>query len=342
MKSPRLYRRLASTRRFAFAAGGMMSLYAATDHLLLRVSSGFVETYRRFYFADIEAITVRTTVRRTVWNFGHGIGLLVSLLTIWLSGPPHFVAGFFAGLFAALLIWNIALGKTCATQLQTRVQKRELPIRRLRKALRVVDQLSSKIELAQAEIALATSSQTEAVAVPGRSAPAPSEPPLLPGEKPVSGRGWLHAAVFAALLLGGVIEISAGLQHTNWWRYSACAALFLNFLVGIFGLLLQRRFRLWRRPSVVVWISFIAHALALPTIYLVYAMIYSFQMASAAANSNAPTSPFSMQMPLSALGTLPGFDRVLLVGGIFCVVLALAGYFAMLLSPWRMKLDSAE
>jgi hypothetical protein len=128
----------------------------------------------------------------------------------------------------------------------------------------------------------------------------------------------------------------------NWLRYSACAALFVNLLVGIFGLLLQRRFRLWRRPSIVVWISFVAHALALPTIYFVYSMIYSFQMVSAASGSNAPPSPFTMQMPLSALGNLPGFDRVLLFSGFFSVALALAGYFAMLLSPWRIKLDSAE
>ena len=341
MKSPRLYRRLASSRKFG-GAGGWMSLHAATDHLLLRVSSGFVETYRRFYFADIEAITVRTTVRRTVWNVLHGVGLLISLLTIWLAAPPHFFSGFFAGLFSLLLIWNIALGKTCATQMQTRVQKRELPIRRLRKALRIIDQLSGKIEAAQAEIALAASPQPAATAVPVRSAAASSEPPLLPGEKPVSGRGWVHAVVFAVLLLGGAIEIWAGLQHTNWLRYSACAALFLNLLVGIFGLLLQRRFRLWRRPGAVVWISFIGHALALPTIYIVYTMIYSFQMASAAANSNTPSSPFNMQVPLSALGNLPGFDGLLLVSGIVSVVLALAGYFAMLMSPWRVRLDSAE
>jgi hypothetical protein len=49
-----------------------------------------------------------------------------------------------------------------------------------------------------------------------------------------------------------------------------------------------------------------------------------------------------MQMPLSALGDLPGFDTVLTVSGISCVVLAVAGYFAMLLSPWRVKLDRAE
>ena len=342
MRAPRIYRRLASARKVGFATGGWISLYVAADHLLLRASSGFVETYRRFYFVDIEAITVRTTVRGVFWNVALGVGLCLSLGVMPMRPGPHVVSGFFAALFTLLLILNIALGKTCATQLQTRVQKRELPIRRLRKALRVVDQLSGKIETAQAEFALATPAQTQPAApAPVTPASTSSVPPPLPREKPISGRGWVHAIVFAFLMLSGVIEIWAGLQHTAWLRYSACAALFLNLLVGIAGLLLQRRFRLWRRPSIVVWISFIAHAVALPTIYFVYSMIYSFQMLKPPA-PGAPSSPLSMQMPLSALGNLPGFDMVLLISGAISAALALAGYFAMLLSPWRINLDRTE
>lgn len=315
-----------------------MSLYAAADHLLLRVSSGFVETYRRFYFVDIEAITVRTTVRGIVWNVVLGLGLCASVGVMPMNPGPHVVSGFFAVIFTLLLILNIALGKTCATQLQTRVQKRALPLRRLRKALRVVAQLSGKIEMAQAEIALATPAQTQSPAqTPVIAVPASSMPPPLPGEKPVAGRGWLHAVVFAFLMLGGAIEIWAGLQHTASLRYWACGALVFNLLVGIPGLLLQRRFRLARRPSIVTWISFIAHAVALPAIYFVYSMVYAFQLVQ---TSGPRASPFTMQMPLSALADLPGFDTMLLLAGLFSVVLALAGYFAMILSPWRINLDS--
>lgn len=342
MKAPRLYRRLGSTRKLGFATGGWISLYAAADHLLLRTSSGFVETYRRFYFVDIEAITVRTTVRGIFWNAGLGLGLFISLLVILLQPGPHIVSGFFAGIFVSLLILNIALGTTCATQLQTRVQKRALPIRRVRKALHVVDQLSSNIQTAQAEIALATAAQAQVpVATPAIPAPTSSVPPLLPGEKPASSRSWLHAPVFAFFMLGGGITILAGLQHAASLRYSAFVVLFLTLLVGIIGILLQRRFRLPRRPSIVVWISFIAHAVALPAIYTIYSMIYTIQMLKGA-SPQAPPPLFTSQMPLSALGDLPGFDTVLLFCGAFSVVLALVGFFAMLLSPRQMNPDSAR
>jgi hypothetical protein len=283
---------------------------------------------------------VRTTVRGIFWTAGLSLGLFVSVLVILLKPSPHFVSGFFAGLFALLLILNIALGTTCATQLQTRVQKRALPVRRLRKALRVVEQLSSKIQMAQVEIAPATAAQTQAAAVASVSQiPTLSVPPALPGEKPDTGRSWIHAAVFGFLMLGGAISIWAGLQHIAPLRYSAFVLLFLNLLVGLFGLLLQRRFRLSRRPSIVVWISFIAHAVALPTIYFVYSMVYTFQMIKAAGPQGPPPS-FTMQMPLSALGDLPGFDTLLMLTGAFSVVLALVGYFAMLLTPGRMTRES--
>jgi hypothetical protein len=38
-----------------------ITLYLATDHLLYVSSTGFSESYRRFYFRDIHAITVRKT-----------------------------------------------------------------------------------------------------------------------------------------------------------------------------------------------------------------------------------------------------------------------------------------
>jgi hypothetical protein len=135
-------------------------------------------------------------------------------------------------------------------------------------------------------------------------------------------------------MLNGALAIWAGLQHTPPLRYSACAALFINLPVAIVALVLQRRFRLPQRPGIVVWISLIAHAIALPAIYFVYSMIYTLQTV-AAAGPGAPPPPLTMQMPLSALGNLPGFDTVLLVSGLFGVGLAVAGCYAMLLTPPR-------
>lgn len=335
MKAPRLYRRLASARKFGVASGGWISLHAAADHLLLRSSSGFVETYHRFYFADIESITVRQTNRGIFWNIGLGLGLFVCLAIIWVKPGPHWVSGAFAGILALLLILNISLGTTCVTQLQTRVQTRTLPIRRVRKALRVIDRLLKNIEAAQAEIALATPVEIQAQPLaPVIQAPRSSVPPPLPGEKPISRGRWIHAAVFIVLAQSGVLAIWAGLQHSASLRYAAYAAFLTNLLVGIIALVKQRHDRLPLRPGVVVWISVIGHSIVLPVTYFVFSSIYTFRMAS---KSGPAAAPLTMQAPLSAFGDLPGFDAVLWIFGVFCVVLALLGGFAILATRGRME-----
>lgn len=340
MKTPRLYRRLASGHKFGIASGGRISLHAAADHLLLRSSTVFMENYHRFYFADIEAITVRQTTRGIFWNVAFGLGLFVCLAIIRVKPAPHWVSGIVAGIFALLLTLNISLGTTCVTQLQTRVQTRVLPIRRVRKAFRVVDRLFQNITAAQAHVAQAAPVETQVqplapVIQPGRS----SVPPPLPGEKPVTRGRWLHAAVFAVLALSGAIAIWAGLQHSAPLRYAACAALLANFPLGIVALVQQRRYRLPPRPGVFVWISVIEHSIVLPIAYFVFSTIHAVQMTK---KDGPPPNPFATQMvPLSAFGDLPGFDAMLWISGAFCVVLALLGGFAILASRGRMVPEGA-
>jgi hypothetical protein len=336
MKPPRLYRKLASSHKMGVATGGWISLYNAADHLLLRTSSGFLETYRRFYFADIEAITVRKTLRGLFWNVAFGFALFVSLVIMWEQRPPHVVSGAFAGFLAFLLILNVSFGATCVTHLQTRVQTRALPIRRVRKVLRVVDRLFRSIEDAQAQIAVAAPIETQVQSpAPVMPAPGSSVPPPLPGEKPARRGSWLHVAVFALLLLTGAIAIVAGLQHSAPLRYTACAALLANLPLGIVALVQQRRYRLPSRPGVIVWISVIAHSFVLPSAYFAFSFIHSVDM------TKRPTAgPPIMQFSPSELGNVPGFDRVLWICGLFCAVLALIGYFAML--PARGGMESAR
>lgn len=338
MKSPRLYRRLSSAHKMGFATGGWISLYAAADHLLLRTSSGFLETYRRFYFADIEAITVRHTLRGLFWNVALGFGLFVSLVIMWQQPPPHIFSVFFAGFFALLLILNVSFGATCVTQLQTRVQTRALPIRRVRKALRVVDRLFRPIEDAQAQIAVAAPIETQGQPLASvMPAARLSVPPPLPGENPARRGSWLHAAVFALLLLTGAIAIVAGLQHSALLRNTACAALLANLPLGIVALVQQRRYRLPSRPGVIAWISVIAHSFLIPTFYFVFSFMHAVEMTK---TGGPPPAPLTMQLPLSDIGNLPSFDRVLWIWGLFCAVLALIGFFAML--PARGQMEPAR
>lgn len=294
-----------------------------------------MENYHRFYFADIEAITVRQTTRGIFWNVALSLGLFVCLAIIRVKPGPHWVSGAFAGIFALLLILNISLGTTCVTQLQTRVQTRALPIRRVRKALRVVDRIFQSIQAAQAEIALAAPVETQILPLaPVIQAPRSSVPPPLLGEKPVNRGRWLHGVVFSALALCGAVAIWAGLQHSAPLRSAACAALLANLLIGIVALVPQRRYRLPHRPGVVVWISVIGHSIVLPMTYFVFSTIHAVQMTRPGI---PPANPFAMQVPLSAFGDLPGFDIVLWICGAFCVVLALIGGFATLATRGRME-----
>jgi hypothetical protein len=243
------------------------------------------------------------------------------------------VSGAFAGFFAFLLILNISFGASCVTQLQTRVQTRALPIRRVRKALRVANRLFAEIEAVQGQVAVAAPVETSVQPLPPEMpAPRTSGPPPLPGEKPASRGIWLRVAAFTFLLLSGAIALWAGLQHAAPLRYSACAALLVNLPIGIVALVQQRRYRLPSGPGGIVWISVVAHSVVLPTAYFVFSFIYSVDMTKRPA-----PAPLAMQLPLSALGGLPGFDTALWIYGVFCALLAVIGCFAMLATRGRTE-----
>src|SRR5665213_1219747 len=141
------YQRLTRTRgrsAFALAVMSRTSLWLDDDHLLFVDSSGYAETYKRFYFRDIQAITMQQTSRGRVWNFILGplaaIVLIVTLVTKP-AGPPAswsgdaiaggIILGTLAVIVIVLLLTNTFSGPTCKTQIRTAVQVENLPPRPL-------------------------------------------------------------------------------------------------------------------------------------------------------------------------------------------------------------------
>jgi hypothetical protein len=153
------YQRLTYSRGrgvFAVAVQSRVSLWLGEDHLLCADSNGYSETYKRFYFRDIQAITIRQSTRRNVWNAilvlpvaTCLLGLIVSLL------PGHDTAAIvvwsiFGTLFVAPFVINNVRGPTCTCQLRTAVQIEELPsLCRVRKARRVIEQIRPLVAAAQ-------------------------------------------------------------------------------------------------------------------------------------------------------------------------------------------------
>jgi len=143
---------------FAIAVTSRCSLWLGKDHLLLIDSNGYTETYKRFYFRDIQAFTITLNSRRMVWN-----SILGGLAAIWLlSWGAYVLSGSSIGLagmitFATItmllivpLLLNNVLGPTCACYLKTAVQTEELPpLKRLPRAKRVLARLRPHITEAQ-------------------------------------------------------------------------------------------------------------------------------------------------------------------------------------------------
>jgi hypothetical protein len=155
------YQRLTLARsRAAFSVAFMSrsSLWLGKDHLLCVDSSGYTENYKRFYFRDIQAVIIRATKRRAIWNWFLGaptaIFLTLSLGHMHTSPPtdPSEIAFYWilASMFALPLFINNVLGPTCICHLRTAVQIEELPsLSRLRRARKVLKRTRPLIAAAQ-------------------------------------------------------------------------------------------------------------------------------------------------------------------------------------------------
>src|SRR5205809_7572630 len=99
--APTLYRRLPGRGSTAVAS---FRLYLAADHLLQVASIGFKETYKRFFFLDIQAICLCKTVMGKIWNIVWG-GLAAFFALIGLSVGGVGAVGF----WIAACVWTLLL-----------------------------------------------------------------------------------------------------------------------------------------------------------------------------------------------------------------------------------------
>lgn len=133
---------------------GYYKLYLAEDHLLQIYSRFGVEDYKRFYFADIQAVVAARTNRGTVTTLILvGLAALAALgVASWewgavVFGPP-------LGLLTAIAVVNALRGPTCLATITTAVQTERLhSLHRLRNALRFMDALRPAVLRCQKEAA---------------------------------------------------------------------------------------------------------------------------------------------------------------------------------------------
>lgn len=191
-KSP--YRKLT---RMSRGIGLMTQLWLGPDHLLQVQSTGYTETYQRFYLRDIQALQVVHGDRRLYYGLTFaGIGLIASLIALAAEGEwPVFAIIW--GVLLPLLLWNHLLGPGCRVVIITAVQQERIPsLSRLPKTRRVLAELKPLIEAAQSDLTQLKSSFTPAaVPAPAGADGAPpvlaaseagAEPPLVSASAPTS------------------------------------------------------------------------------------------------------------------------------------------------------------
>src|SRR5512133_3376683 len=182
--------RLRST--FAVAVTSRSILWLGPDHLLVVDTSGYTETYKRFYFRDVQSFTVILNKARLRWNWALGI-LTALVMGIWAlsfaSTPPAsltlpLVALGTIAIFAVPLILNNVRGPTCSCYVRTAVQTEQLcSIKRLALARKIMDRLRPLITAAQGgELQPQTATAELPVADAASAEAAPSEAILLPAE----------------------------------------------------------------------------------------------------------------------------------------------------------------
>lgn len=142
-------------RGFAVVYSSRSNLWLGRDHLLCVETEGYTESYKRFYFRDIQAITLHKTPR--LWVIGSVTGLLAGLFTLIAltvsAIEARWVFGILAGLCALPFLLNFLYGPTCACRLRTAVQTEDLPsMGRVRRARKVIARLRPLIAGAQGQI----------------------------------------------------------------------------------------------------------------------------------------------------------------------------------------------
>src|SRR5687768_16639659 len=108
------------------------TLWVGSDHLLQVEHTGYTEEYKRFYFRDIQAITVQKDNRFLYWSVALG-GLLAGCIALVISvddeAGKYFIGSFgalsgkyfigsFGALFFLLLLVNLFKGPSCYARIK--------------------------------------------------------------------------------------------------------------------------------------------------------------------------------------------------------------------------------
>lgn len=173
-----VYRKLTPMKR---GLGTLSQLCFAPDHLLHISSTGYSESYRRFFLRDIQAMLIVHTARRVIYASVFAIVGLLALMIVHSADGGAVGMGIVGALTLALLVWNHLRGPGCRVVIVTAVQQESIDaLCRLPRAHQMLAELRPLIEAAQADLAAASAPVAAAAPADAGLSTPPIPPPLPP------------------------------------------------------------------------------------------------------------------------------------------------------------------
>ncbi|MFN2621772.1 MAG: hypothetical protein ABR611_02910 [Chthoniobacterales bacterium] len=336
------YRRMPGRGRKTTAWIGLATvntIWLASDHLLLRESVyGLSESYKRFYFRDIQAFIVRRSPRWIAWI---SIWTVLSLVFTFCWGMTQ-RRGWGWPVMAALCFFlamiQLARGPSCVTYLLTAVQRELLgSLNTLRKARRVLKTVVPLIEEKQGKFD--SSSVAEPGAPPLRAASSATRAviPAAPVTPSISVRpSRIHLALFITTFIGGCVALGEAFRSSTVTLIGAAILLAAIIVLAVITLALQGRRRVSKLVAALTWTITVGYIVAWIVIYTVYSTSFALQQAVERASTHQPPNA-SFDVPLRSLRQMHTFGYVVLIYGACSAALGVAGVSALFINRPRLN-----
>jgi hypothetical protein len=189
------------------------SLWQGPDHLLWVETVFFKENYKRFFYTDIQAVTLQRTHTHIFWSCVWGLLASVCGLIAFMVADPPLISGSFTAIFLLLLTANVVMGPACIVYLQTAAQiQRISSLKRVRTAQRTMTRIKALVEAVQGpwsehSYLKAGSFSPQTSVIPGSSADMPAESTSrnLEAATAVPFKPLLHQILFGLMLAAGAL-----------------------------------------------------------------------------------------------------------------------------------------
>jgi len=312
---------------FISVATAKCSVWLGPDHLLSVDRVWFTEEYKRFYFRDIQLITVEQTRTALLINYILAMCAAGTALLFWLlstNDPTSsrvylIIGGILTGIFLIALAINLARGPSCVCRLKTAVQTELLPaLGRTGSARRTLAIIKPLIEQAQGtlEHGLYEASaipQPISVARPSISQPVAAWAPQAAAR---TASGYVPAGLYGALFMDALAGFYKHI-HASWHMYMLVSTILMLAVtsLSITALVRQRGTTL---PALLRGLTTYTFVFNLIVLFIIF--IYGF----------ISRMTYSMEHPGELptrinFYTMPGFRILSLVADFVEIGLGLAG-----------------